>query len=1346
MKNLNLKKMILVIFVLLFIITITACDTVSDNFGSTSSREYDTDIEIEIDGEIGLSEYDLEGLANQFRVSPTDAILELNSLETNEEDNKTIIHGKLRELVGENTVSISHDFYGNNSRNITPSTSSTSFYLEVSLGEGEDGFVSYDVSVDKKMSADNTEFYSLKFLEDFNSIQKIGIKNDEYGGDRIKYLDEIIFASASNGLTVADLLLLDGSDNILARVNDIEINEDLEEIEFSTDITRDKFETSSGVATQSMRPSVDYLASYEIEISDGDFEEEWLDLNLSSRQSSNLPDQFLVINNIAIDFNFDYDNTDDSFYDIFDREHRNSGSVEEMALYYKLGDEMRDAADQQPIGEGDQQDVESAITRLYVNTGNGNPPYYRAAASITFEHTPKYQDGDNQEVHLYEITIHSEGEALAGLPAARRFTAFSPDYDRTASLDATLEVTSDNELEELPIYILGLGDDQIEGSGDSDDPFKIYNADQLNEIMRYNETNPDYHYELVNDIDMSEYEDWQPIGDDTRHFQGQFNGNGHEIKYLQLTREDIAGLFGVIGENARVRNFKIRDFDITGDRYVGSVAGKNRGVIEDIEMTETNSINGYDQYVGGLIGLNEITGTIKNSISLVDISSEAEIVGGIAGANINGASIEDVSSYANVTGIEQVGGLVGLNDSQGIKDSEAFGDITGERRIGGLAGINRGSIDNSDFIDGSVISDGNETGGIAGVNENLPYGEISNSTVRSASISGYNTIGGIAGINRADIVDTIAIDETTVSGEDNNVGGLVGHNRHEGLVATSEFRGDVSGRQNVGGLAGRNAARDRYSGGIIENIVHVDNNIEPEDGIYVDRFIGYSTEDSVAWDNGGIGYLVVNSVDVDPVRIIREGTISISIELENIGDRSAEQNVFLTIGEENFDVNGYDEDELVNIPGGETRTLTFEHRVPSTTEIGDRGIQVQTDDDIYETDFEVIEIPNDNAELDSLVVNKGEDEILEDLTEEFNTINSEINGDNEKEYTIEEVHWDVEKVELIAELADENARINIEVEEEEISFDGGSLDVELEEPGETTTIMVEVLAENELQDAYQEDGNKRKMIIYIERDPNPTIPGVDANNSSVAVNLESNENSLKTLDEREHTFEIRLTGLLDFENKDDVSSGHSIKIDVYGEEFEKDFNFNDYEIDTDGNAIISFDKDIEAPKNSGEYDVTVTSVQLDDSGDDNINVEDIPREVVIDTMSVEQKILNVHGSIVNDTGIDVQVRVRINEINRSWSRVDVESNSTNSTFEIGGTLGEDEPLIDDATGIYTVYAEVPSDGVDSDDHVASDFMVKPVANVDDGNEYIKEVDENEIVIELNNEDVSGVDFIIEKND
>ncbi len=42
---------------------------------------------------------------------------------------------------------------------------------------------------------------------------------------------------------------------------------------------------------------------------------------------------------------------------------------------------------------------------------------------------------------------------------------FSPDYDRTAQLDATLEVTSDNELEELPIYILGLGDDQIEGSG-----------------------------------------------------------------------------------------------------------------------------------------------------------------------------------------------------------------------------------------------------------------------------------------------------------------------------------------------------------------------------------------------------------------------------------------------------------------------------------------------------------------------------------------------------------------------------------------------------------------------------------------------------------------------------------------------------------------------------------------------------------------------------------------------------------------------------------------------------------------------------------------------------------------
>ena len=42
-------------------------------------------------------------------------------------------------------------------------------------------------------------------------------------------------------------------------------------------------------------------------------------------------------------------------------------------------------------------------------------------------------------------------------------------------------------------------------------------------------------YQLANDIDMSNYTDYEPIGNESEGaFKGTFNGNGHTIKNLEM--------------------------------------------------------------------------------------------------------------------------------------------------------------------------------------------------------------------------------------------------------------------------------------------------------------------------------------------------------------------------------------------------------------------------------------------------------------------------------------------------------------------------------------------------------------------------------------------------------------------------------------------------------------------------------------------------------------------------------------------------------------------------------------------------------------------------------------------
>ncbi|MHC4168883.1 MAG: GLUG motif-containing protein [Planctomycetota bacterium] len=235
------------------------------------------------------------------------------------------------------------------------------------------------------------------------------------------------------------------------------------------------------------------------------------------------------------------------------------------------------------------------------------------------------------------------------------------------------------------------------GTGEPDDPYLIYTAEQMNEIGANFRTDWDKHFKLMANIDMSAYVDrsFNIIGSNNNNaFRGVFDGNGKRIWNLTYTatNRSYAGLFGYLkGSQAEIRNLELVNPRInagTGS-YVGSLVGFNEGVITDCYARGV-TVSGKNN-TGGLFGSTRY-GAIANCAVKGGSVSGNEEVGGLAGSNR--ANIENCHASCRVSGSETIGGLIGDNRGT-ITDCTARGRITAvERDAGGLIGDNSGLLTN----------------------------------------------------------------------------------------------------------------------------------------------------------------------------------------------------------------------------------------------------------------------------------------------------------------------------------------------------------------------------------------------------------------------------------------------------------------------------------------------------------------------------------------------------------------------------------------------------------------------------------------------------------------------------
>lgn len=119
---------------------------------------------------------------------------------------------------------------------------------------------------------------------------------------------------------------------------------------------------------------------------------------------------------------------------------------------------------------------------------------------------------------------------------------------------------------------------------------------------------------------------------------------------------------------------------------------------------------------------------------------------------------------------------------------------------GALAADNNGIVENCHVRDGSVTCTGNVAGGLVGRHTGLM--KLCSADVE---VSGINYVGGLVGtlgksVGEAEIESSFALGE--VRAEANYAGGLTGNTSADTQVTSCFARGDVFGRENIGGLVG----------------------------------------------------------------------------------------------------------------------------------------------------------------------------------------------------------------------------------------------------------------------------------------------------------------------------------------------------------------------------------------------------------------------------------------------------------------------------------------------------------------------------------------------------------------
>ena len=402
----------------------------------------------------------------------------------------------------------------------------------------------------------------------------------------------------------------------------------------------------------------------------------------------------------------------------------------------------------------------------------------------------------------------------------------------------------------------------IEGSGTESDPYKLSTTRNLLAMKAALVKCQMTYFKLMNDIDMSSIENWDPLNPDEPYDLGiVFDGGGHSLKNLKSKEKHYSSFFGVL--YGKCYNVKFVDAEIVSASnsgagiiggYIGT--GEKPAIVSEVEASGIITCNGKGQSVGGLGG-NAREATIENCTVNVTVSnpmgdgSNRTATGGVVGKTIDsavkikncivrgvveitkginntytggivgwqsaaGAEITGCEVYATVKSAgERVGGIVGHYQGGTLSGCKFYGEVNAASRLaGGIAGITSSESTIENCLSSGKIVCKNIVGGIVGMNENtLTIRCCESSSTIEINVNGVDGVGGVLGL--ASNGKTVIVEDCIFSGNMNvptgqRVGGIVGDLGTGSSVRRCYVSGNITGWAGGGGIVGR-------AGGLVWN-------------------------------------------------------------------------------------------------------------------------------------------------------------------------------------------------------------------------------------------------------------------------------------------------------------------------------------------------------------------------------------------------------------------------------------------------------------------------------------------------------------------------------------------------
>lgn len=344
---------------------------------------------------------------------------------------------------------------------------------------------------------------------------------------------------------------------------------------------------------------------------------------------------------------------------------------------------------------------------------------------------PKDANGKEVAVFVYNGTTYAPLRALA------ESYGLTVGYDGEKKL-ATVDFVDNPSERTFVTWDGSVAQNFAKGSGSSNHPYIIETPQELAFLASKVNSGNSFagkFFLLANDLDLACIE-WTPIGSYSKGFNGHFDGAGHMIIGLSITKADsdtsgqnywhdsieCIGLFGLAGDKSYIGNLYIEgtidinkpDAPEKDDVIAGGIVGMTRGTVYNCHNACDISVSIPSD--GTYINIGGVSGCYTWETGLVDSCSNTGTlfgkgihvvrIGGVCGDNDGHGMVRNCVNFgsllADCTMSDYVGGIVAHTANSTIYNCANYGAVQGSGSLGGIVGRQYGT--DSFGGDGCIIN------------------------------------------------------------------------------------------------------------------------------------------------------------------------------------------------------------------------------------------------------------------------------------------------------------------------------------------------------------------------------------------------------------------------------------------------------------------------------------------------------------------------------------------------------------------------------------------------------------------------------------------------------------------